>query len=153
MKKQFLLGVTLTAALFVSLLAATPLVVSAATKPCIFFTHNGIEVGSVHCDIKANDITVIFKNNPTFTTTQSCPTGANNLEINWGIGSTGATEILSCVWTKGSTHIGTCPIIGATEFTLANAPTTRVFWTINGVNVGRAIQPPKGSNGVEMFQV
>jgi len=159
MNKSNLLGITLTAALLVSLLfAATPLIVSAqsAPTPCFYFLSfdspvEGTGAGAI-CSTKANDITVIFKADQANcilsigspTVTAPCPSKANNVEFNFSLSATSGSVVLtSCVWTHGKRILSVCTVpAGSTGFTINNTPITKVFWTLNVDKLGKAIPAP-----------
>ena len=159
MKAKVSLGVLFTSAFLVSILAAaTPLAASAQSAPvsaCFHFTLNNTMVGPQDCTVKANDITVIFVAGPncyfnTGTLAMACPKGANNIDVTWGRAATGAPALLTCDWTKGKIVISSCPVMtGSTSFTIHAQSITKVFWTLNGKKLGKAIISPTLANDVE----
>ncbi|HYB03720.1 MAG TPA: hypothetical protein VED17_04615 [Nitrososphaerales archaeon] len=159
MKARVSLGVFLTSAFLVSILAAaTPLAASAQSVPvpgCFHFTLNGAVVGPQYCTVKANDIAMIFVTGPncyfnTGTLAMACPKGANNIDVTWGRAATGAPALLTCDWTKGKMVISSCPVMtGSDSFTVHAQSITKVFWTLNGKKLGNAIVSPTPANDLE----
>jgi hypothetical protein len=149
MKRSDLFRVTMATALLFSVFASTLLVTSVAAAPigCFFFTDTGVKDGTTHCNLKANDLTVLFvAGGPNCVlvgglgTTEPCPKVANNVDVAWGVSSTGATVILGCHWTEGKRIIATCPLEGSTNFILENAVIKEAIWTFDGSNLPHPVK-------------
>ena len=160
-----------TSGLFATMLVAITFMsisVSASTSQapgCFQFSTNGNGYGTVWCNSKANDLSVHFKWGPNCfimfgTAGQPCPKGANNIEIFWGMTSTGATLITSCEWTKGNVVLTNFPCNvpspGSSTFTIENikgstTTITKAYFTFNGAKIGLVYKPAAGivTNDVE----
>jgi len=138
---------------------------SAGAAGCFVFTTDGAPVGALECNANANDILVNFTQVPgavcanQFTLGGAndgpflvCPTGANQLEVNW-TGSAMGPVVPSCYWAVSGVVVGTCPVPSPAPngFVLFLAEITSVSWTVNGQVVGTPIPAPAVANGVEFF--
>ena len=145
-------------ALFVLVSVAAVPVGAVTHMGCFNFSSGNTVLPPMHCNARANDITVFFRPGgncfvafgPTGAG-QSCPSGANNIDVTWGPTPLG-TAITKCVWTHGN-HIlpNPCPLpptppptfrVLDIQGTLTTIP--RVFWTLNGAKLGSTIFPPAG---------
>ncbi len=167
MNKLRQLAIVVTVALFLSLLAVSPLPISAASSsssgnPCFNFTENNITIGTKECNSSANDLTIMFvPGQPCVfsigSLNEPCPAGANNVDVRWGVLASGAPVITSCVWTLNSKVLKGVPCKvpkkpEANSFTFYGS-VTQAFWTLNHKKLGKVIKAPTGTNDVEFTLV
>ncbi len=179
---DFMPKIILGALLLVTVLLGTiflvaPLSASAATttqRGCFFFTENGIKIGIVRCNVKANDLKIDFTPTPgtagcvlefslnkVIVSKQPCQPDANNVEINWTISPTGSLIITGCYWTLNEKRLPSpCPVPinpNANDAHFINPSSTtsivQVFWTRNGRLISGPILPPTGANDVDFKAV